>query len=107
MSHLKILTPRQAPLLYLTLFTLLKWQILQLFAWSYMLLTYSLSVGFTEGFHRTFSGAHPCILCQLRGSGSELELTLWQQLLETPLILSTLLFGILVLCSPKQKIATS
>ena len=49
------------------------WAILQSVAWAQMLVRYSHGTTLERGFTKTFSGKHPCKLCQLVKEGRKTE----------------------------------
>lgn len=84
---------------------LLKWQIVQVFAWTMMILRYSLSHGIREAMQMTFSGEYPCSLCLLKKEGVELEVELLSFILSHPLFLVLPMTVVLFLPINRVKIA--
>jgi len=54
---------------------ILRWPLLQLLAWAGMFVRYVDSYGFVSGFRMTFSGDHPCALCQAVREGVQTDAT--------------------------------
>lgn len=65
---------------------LLRWPLLQLIAWSKMMVQYSLDHGLQKGMSMTFSGNHPCALCHAASAGAEADAAIYS----SPLALSIL-----------------
>lgn len=61
------------------------WAILQSVAWAQMLVRYSHGATLERGFTKTFSGKHPCKLCQLVKEGRKTERKQEMQKLELKL----------------------
>lgn len=49
------------------------WLVLQMVAWSGMLVTYTQQDGLTQGIEKTFDGTAPCHLCHMVEEGREKE----------------------------------
>lgn len=63
----------------------LKWHVIQLIAWAWMLVSFSLQHGLSRGWQMTFSGDFPCPLCRLAHNGSAWEAGFWSSLLYSQL----------------------
>lgn len=59
-----------------------RWQLLQLVAWSWMLVSNSFHHGLAKAWEMTFSGNFPCPLCRLVASGSSMEAVFWSQAMQ-------------------------
>jgi hypothetical protein len=49
------------------------WGVMQVVAWSQMLVDYSSQDGLLEGAMKTFDGEHPCCMCEAIAAGKKLE----------------------------------
>jgi hypothetical protein len=71
----------------ITLSLLFRWQLLQVIAWIWMLISYSLKFNPATAWEMTFSGDFPCPICGLVSSGSTTEATFWNTVSENPTLL--------------------
>lgn len=65
----------------------LRWQLLQLIAWTTMFVRYAWANGPADGWRMTFDGNHPCVICHAVASGSKAEAAILGTLAEFPTLL--------------------
>jgi len=83
------------------LIVLLRWQVLQVAAWCWMLGSYTMTHGFSFAWRETFSGNRPCPICHLLSSGRAAEADLWTTLAGQPLLLTVpIAFTVAVATAP-------